>query len=192
MSDVYGYVNGEAVHSRDEFIFKKRGFEAIEDDKELIEFAEKVSGHWYDAGHRRTFASYYLGDYALDEPKASLTDKEYQRLKALQKIEQDRIAEENAKYDYHRYEGRPLTESEVRMFLDRRVERQKEQWGEGNFYVTQAENYCDEALARFRRGEVIEVDSYDYRDSYGNGTGDYAKCLMSDGTIQTACYGYID
>ena len=86
MSSVYGYVNGQVVESRDEFIYKARGFNEITSDDELIKFAEKVTGHWYNAGHRRTFISYYLSDYALDEPKKSLTDKEYKRLIELQKI----------------------------------------------------------------------------------------------------------
>ena len=82
--NVYGYVNGEAVFSRDEFVYKCRGFGAITDDASLLAFAEKASWNWYDAGWRRTFETYYLGDYALDEPKRSLTDREYKRLKELQ------------------------------------------------------------------------------------------------------------
>ena len=40
-ANVYGYVNGKAVYSRDEFIFTKRGFETIETDAELLKYAEK-------------------------------------------------------------------------------------------------------------------------------------------------------
>ena len=83
-ANVYGYVNGKACYSRDEFIFTKRGFGAIATDAELLAYAEKVTSHWYNAGHRRTFTSFYLGDYALDEPKQSLTNAEYARLKELQ------------------------------------------------------------------------------------------------------------
>ena len=82
---VYGYVNGEPVYSRDDFDFKARGRGPIEDDEELIAFAEKVTGGWYNAGWRRSFTGYYLGDYALDEPKRSLTAQEYARLRELQK-----------------------------------------------------------------------------------------------------------
>lgn len=82
----YGYVDGEAVYTRDEFVFKKRGRGPIESDEELIAFAEKVTGGWYNAGWHLSFASYYLGDYALDEPKQSLTAKEYKRLKELQEL----------------------------------------------------------------------------------------------------------
>lgn len=94
LKTVYGYVNGEAVYSRDEFVFKARGRGPIEDDEELIAFAEKVTGGWYNAGWRRTFTGYYLGDYALDEPRKSLTAREYARLRELQK--QARAAEEAA------------------------------------------------------------------------------------------------
>lgn len=39
--DVYGWVNGEPVFNRDEFVFKARHRGAIEDDAELLAFAEK-------------------------------------------------------------------------------------------------------------------------------------------------------
>lgn len=82
--DVYGWVNGEPVFSRDEFVFKARRRGAIEDDAELLAFAEKVTGHWYDSGWKRSFVSFYLSDYALSQPRASLTLKEFDRLKELQ------------------------------------------------------------------------------------------------------------
>ncbi len=68
LTSVYGYVNGEPVYSRDEFVFKARGRGPIEDDDELIAFAEKVTSGWYNAGWCHTFTSFFLGDYALDEP----------------------------------------------------------------------------------------------------------------------------
>ena len=82
--NVYGYVNGQTAYSRDEFVFKKRGFVAIESDEELMAFAEKVTHGWSESGWKQTFAGFYLGDYALDQPKASLTAREYERLKELQ------------------------------------------------------------------------------------------------------------
>lgn len=93
---VYGYVNGKAVSSRDEFIFTVRGFGPIENDDEILAFAQKVTSNWYDAGHRRTFTSFYLSDYALSEPYRSLTLKEFARLKELQK---EAIAAEKAADD---------------------------------------------------------------------------------------------
>ena len=82
--NVYGYVNGEAVHSRDEFIFKSRHRGPIETDIDLLEYAEKVTSGWSSAGWHQTFAGFYLSDYALSEPFRSLTKSEFARLKQLQ------------------------------------------------------------------------------------------------------------
>ncbi len=99
---VYGYVNGKAVSSRDEFIFTARGFGPIENDDELLAFAQKVTSNWYDAGHRRTFTSFYLSDYALSEPYRSLTLKEFARLKELQKeaIAVEKTADDAREWKY--------------------------------------------------------------------------------------------
>lgn len=94
--NVYGYVNGKPTYSRDEFIFASRKRGPIEDDAELLEFAAKVTGQWYRAGWRRTFTTYHLGNYVLDEPFRSLTTKEYARLRELQ---QEAIAAEKAEDD---------------------------------------------------------------------------------------------
>ena len=97
MNSIYGYVNGQPVFSRDEFVFKSRRFGEIKTDEELIAFAEKVTGHWSQAGWCRTFTGYYLGNYALDEPYNSLTKTEYARLKELQAAaiaEEERIETE--------------------------------------------------------------------------------------------------
>ena len=81
----YGTVNGEPVFTHNEFIYKSRGFGAITSDKDLVAFSKKVTDCWMQAGWHRSFRTYHLGDYALDEPKCSLTDAEYSRLKELQK-----------------------------------------------------------------------------------------------------------
>ncbi len=81
---VYGFVNGEPVYSAEEFVYKCRGFGEIESDEDLIEYARKRTGDWSDSGWRRGFLGYYLSDYALSEPKNSLTSSEFERLKALQ------------------------------------------------------------------------------------------------------------
>ena len=86
MTRVYGYVNGEAVYSAEEFKYKARGFGAIETDEELLAYAEKVTHGWYYAGHKRTFTTFYLSDYCLSEPCNRLTKVEFERLKELQKI----------------------------------------------------------------------------------------------------------
>ena len=82
---VYGYVNGQAVYSAEEFRYKARGFGAITNDEELLAYAQKRTSNWYYAGHHHTFESFYLSDYALSEPYASLTRAEFERLKELQK-----------------------------------------------------------------------------------------------------------
>jgi hypothetical protein len=82
--NVYGYVNGKPVFSRDEFIFEHRKRGPIEDDAELIAFAEKATSGWHNAGWSHSFISFYLSDYALSEPFASLTPSEFGRLKELQ------------------------------------------------------------------------------------------------------------
>lgn len=108
---VYGYVDGNPVYSADEFRFKARGFGAIEEgkrgDRFLMKYAEEVTHVWYEAGHHRTFIGFYLSDYALSEPYASLTRSEFNRLKALQaeaRAEAERKeAEKEWKYDHTIY-----------------------------------------------------------------------------------------
>ena len=41
--NVYGYVNGKPTYSRDEFIFTVRGFGPIENDADLLAFADRKS-----------------------------------------------------------------------------------------------------------------------------------------------------
>lgn len=91
MNGVYGYVNGKAVYSRDEFIFTARGFGAIESDEELLAYVEKVTSKWYNAGWHHTFETYYLSDYALEHPCSDLTISEFNRLKKLQKQAQEEL-----------------------------------------------------------------------------------------------------
>ena len=82
----FGYVNGKPVFSRDEFIFEHRGFGPITDDDALLAYAAKVTGSWSQAGWRRSFTSFHISDYALLEPRRSLTDDEFERLIELQMI----------------------------------------------------------------------------------------------------------
>lgn len=91
---VYGYVNDCPTFSADEFVFTCRRRGPITDDAELVVFAEKATGGWYNAGWHQTFITFYLSDYALSEPRKSLTAKEFTRLKELQR--QARAAAEAA------------------------------------------------------------------------------------------------
>lgn len=190
--NIYGYVNGKPVYSRDEFIYTSRGFEEITNDSDLLKFSEEVTHGWLSAGHKHKFINYYLGNYALDEPYASLTKKEYKRLKELQEIKYKEWEDEQSKYRYENFEGRQLSESEVRMFLNKYVEDVKERWGENHYYTQEAENMKDKYLSEFKNGKVIPVSSYEYISKYGNGTGSYDKTLYSDGSIREGCYGYLD
>ena len=64
-ASVYGYVNGKPVYSRDEFIFTARGFGPIETDEELLNFAVKCTYGWQSAGHKHSFADFYLGSLCV-------------------------------------------------------------------------------------------------------------------------------
>lgn len=92
-SNVYGYVNGQPTYSRDEFVYKARHLGPIENDAELIAYAEKVTHHWLNAGWHREFTSFYISDYALSEPRKSLTGNEFVRLKKLQRQAQEKEQE---------------------------------------------------------------------------------------------------
>lgn len=83
--NVYGYVNGKAVYSRVEFIEEKRGFKDLTSDEELLAFAEEAAHHWQESGWKQSFTSFYLSDYAISEPYASLKISEFNRLKEMQK-----------------------------------------------------------------------------------------------------------
>lgn len=82
----YGYVNGKAVNSRDEFIFKSRNIDAFETDAEIFEYARKVTSDWHVNCGSGNFRTFYLSDYELNEPYCSLTNDEFARLKSMQKI----------------------------------------------------------------------------------------------------------
>lgn len=78
--NVYGYVNGKPVFSRDEFIFEHRKRGPIEDDAELIAFAEKATSGWHSAGWSHSFIDFYISDYALSpyvyDGSMTLADRE--------------------------------------------------------------------------------------------------------------------
>ena len=86
----------------------------------------------------------------------------------------------------------PLTEAEVLAYLDANVEKNAKQWGKDYIYTQWAREDRDNKMKLFRNGEVVVVHRETYVDSYGNGCGDFEDILFSDGTVKTACYGYLD
>ena len=181
---VYGYVNGYACHSPEEFVYKCRKFGEITNDSDLIDWAEKCSHNWYNAGHHETFATFYIDSYDFSR---NFTQSELNRLRELQIQAKEDLKVEQGKYDIYRYEGKPLTKEQIIMFLDKSIEDA----GSG-FWLEQAKESKSRKLSQWENGEVIEVYSCSYNDSYGNGTGSYSNVLMSDGTIKEYCYGYLD
>lgn len=81
-----GYYNGTPYYSRDEGVYMRRHFGAIESDEELLAYAEKVTSGWSDSGWKQPFTHFYLSDYCYARPYEYLTRKEFERLKELQKI----------------------------------------------------------------------------------------------------------
>ena len=89
-------------------------------------------------------------------------------------------------------ERKPLTEAEVYEYLTKSVEANERQWGKDYIYTKWAREARDKKMEQYRAGEVIDVYSEQYVDRYGNGCGDFEDVLYSDGTVRTACYGYLD
>lgn len=93
----------------------------------------------------------------------------------------------------HAIESRePLTEQEVWDYLSIKVDREEKQWGKDYIYSQWAREYRDKQMAKFKAGEVVEVHTESFVDSYGNGCGNFEDVLYSDGSVKTACYGYLD
>lgn len=86
----------------------------------------------------------------------------------------------------------PLTEAEVIAYLNKDVEKTEKKWGVNNIYSKWAREYRDEKLKAYKNGQIIEVGTIPYVDTYGNGTGNYEAILRSDGSVITVCYGYYD
>lgn len=120
MKTVFGIVNGTECQSRDEYIYRKRGFGEIYSDRVLMEFAAKVTWDWQDAGWKRGFENFYLSDYCLAQPKQSLTAAEFDRLKELQRQAREATkAAEDAKQwklDHIEYY---MDNSEVEVWIDK-------------------------------------------------------------------------
>ena len=89
-------------------------------------------------------------------------------------------------------ERTPLTLDEITEYLDNDITQKVHQWGKDSFYADKARESKEIKLAQWKAGKVISVYSRSYCDRYGNGTGDFSDTLMSDGTVETSCYGYTD
>lgn len=93
----------------------------------------------------------------------------------------------------HALESRePLTREEVIQYLNQKVESTEKQWGVDYIYSKWARERRDELIGKYDAGEVIPVLTEEFVDSYGNGCGSFEDTLYSDGTVKTACYGYLD
>ena len=96
-SNWYGvYVGDKPVHNRNDLVCASRKRGAITTDAELIEFCEKVTCGWTDLGIKRGFLHFYLSDSEIAQPRLSLTDDEFKRLKEIQKVARE---EEKRKED---------------------------------------------------------------------------------------------
>ena len=171
----YGITHVIDTKECDEKVYRFRGFGAIEDDRELLEWAEKVSNNWFDAGWHHTFISFYLGGYEFEQ---NFTYKELVRLHELQDIQRE---EYDSKYEWSRFAGKPLTEEQIIRFLDRHIEQEEKHWGTDSFYHKNAITHKENILKKWRAGEVVEVDSD--CDSYND------RWLYSDGTIKEQHWG---
>lgn len=92
----------------------------------------------------------------------------------------------------HIQERKPLSEAEILEYLNQKVEEKVKQWGEDSFWAKDAIKSRDSLISKWKQGEVIKVYSEDYRDSYGNGLGEFREVLLSNGKVETECYGYVD
>ena len=95
-------------------------------------------------------------------------------MEKAQKEEYEAWLAKDKEYDYSNYEGRPLTEDEIKLFFKRQLEKCEER--NKGFVARQQE----ELLERWREGEIICVDS----DS--GSYDDYS--LMSNGKILHSHY----
>lgn len=88
---VYGYVNGRPIYNRDEWIYSSRGFGPLLNDDDLLTFSGKVTHKWHTDGWRKGFEQFPLFDFETDQPYASLTQTEFNRLKTIQMAVKEKI-----------------------------------------------------------------------------------------------------
>lgn len=194
-----GYMYNGQECTRTEYVLRRRDFygeqfqKEITDKEQLIDLFERICHCSYeDAGdiytHWLCSMSFSSREHFLD----NLTDSEKVLWEEVYNDDKSAYEAEKAKYDWENFKGRPLTEEEVVMFLDREIKQEAKFRGEDNFWTKELKKSKEAKLEKFRNGEVIEVASNHYTAAYGNGTGDFSDVLFSDGTVRTACYGYSD
>ena len=83
--NVCGYVNGKPCYSEEEFHYEARHHGAFSNDEEMLSFIRKLHSN-SPVCHMPLDWVYYISDYCLEEPKKSLTRKEFNRLLYLWEI----------------------------------------------------------------------------------------------------------
>lgn len=84
--------------------------------------------------------------------------------------------------------GRTYTRDDIIRILNAQVEATAAQWGENYIYTRWAKDRMETQLAKYDAGEVIPVET----ETYIENSTEFEKVYMSNGTVQTVNYGYID
>lgn len=72
--------------------------------------------------------------------------------------------------------------------MQEHVTAEEKHWGVNSFYAQMARDYMNRRLEKYDAGEVIPISKQRHIE---DGL-DFEDVLMSDGSVQTWCYGYID
>lgn len=84
--------------------------------------------------------------------------------------------------------GRIYTREDIVSKLNEQVRQTEKQWGVDYIYSKWAREARDQKLAEYDSGKVIVVE----KESYFENHMDFQDEFMSDGTVQTTCYGFSD
>lgn len=84
--------------------------------------------------------------------------------------------------------GRTYTRDDIVRILNELVEATAAQWGENYIYTRWAKDRMETQLATYDAGGVISVET----ETYIENSTEYEKVYMSDGTVRTINFGYID
>lgn len=178
---VYGYINGTLAETRDDYVKLRRGIDSFKDDNELMEYAKSRTGNWYMSNG--AFINFHLHRLDMEEPYCSLTEDEYKTLLNLQNKAKQEFKDLQKQLKIKNFEGTPLTEEQVIKFLDFEIEKASIKYGKDSKQVKDAEECKRTKLAKFRKGEVIEVASENPLEDVCDGFGGDKEILKSDGTI---------